>query len=304
MEGHASQAVNGSRSTTVILLAGLPASGKSTLARRLKEEYCRRGEETGRRAIHLEYDELEDSIVSQKTEEARREAWNQARQVAVHQLEERLREQFAAVTSNDHSHPPLLVLLDDNFHLRGMRKQIHRLLLNYKPISFGIIWVQAPLEKCMERNRDRQRQVPDSVLEKINETMELPRAAWESNWISVVDETPLQDILAFVESCPEILDLPEKADEEQQEADRQLTMQNQSHNWDNILRTWVGKVAKYDKTLAKGANEARKSVMKLAKDNDGNLTQDDFISAFVELVVADDKSKSQDELVALLKNHN
>lgn len=267
------------RTPTVILFGGLPASGKSTLARRLVEWF-------GQGVIHLEYDELEDDIIQQKIEEERREAWNQARKVALNKLEMYLQK----LKSNEES--PSIFLLDDNFHLRGMRKQIHRLLLNHKPLHFGIIWMRTPLDVCLERNQRRERKIPLDVFEKMNQAMEAPRAAWEDYYIEVDNDTSFETIVSFVQACPEIVDLPsETVDEQQQQADRQRTMQNANHNWDKLLRTWVGKVAKYDKKLAQNANEARKDVMKLVKETQGNFTEDAVMSQFVSLIIANEEGR-------------
>jgi len=297
MDRQTLQPLKANRSATVILMGGLPASGKSTLARRLVAAFSGDEKGTERRAIHLEYDAFEDSIAAQKSEQQSPEAWNQARRATVTQLEDHLRNQFASSNDKD---PPLLILMDDNFHLRGMRKQIHRLLLNFKPVNFGVIWMQTPLETCLDRNRRRARQIPEHVLQKMNENLEPPRTGWENYWLPVGDGTSFQTIVSFVESCAEIVDLPEKVDEAQQEADRQITMQSQSHNWDKLLRSWVGKVAKYDKNLARSANDSRKGVMELAKDPDNVLGQEDLSSAFIDLLLSSDKSKSREELIFLL----
>jgi tRNA uridine 5-carbamoylmethylation protein Kti12 len=277
--------------TTVILFGGLPASGKSTLARRLVKEY-------EGRVNHLEYDALEDSIVAQQTEEERREAWNEARQVAIQQLEDHFTNNDEATADDDVARR--LILMDDNFHLRGMRKQIHRILLNHKPVNFGIIWMQTPMQTCLERNRQRERQIPVHVFEKMSQAMEPPRIAWENSWIEVGEDASFGNVLSFVEACPEIVDLPE-VNEEQQEADRQVTAQSQSHNWDKLVRGWVGKVAEYDKTLARAANDARKGVLKLAKEQE-TCTEKELVIIFVDLVVAGDDGRSRSDLMEVLTN--
>lgn len=274
--------------TTVILLGGLPASGKSTLARRLVETL-------GSGAIHLEYDQLEDSLVENRIKEERREAWHEARKVAVSELETRL---LQAKSSDD---CPFIFLLDDNFHLRGMRKQIHRMLLKYKPIKFGIIWMKTPMETCLDRNQHRERKVPHHVFEKMGLAVELPRAVWEENCLLVDENTPFQSVISFVESCSEIVDLPETIDEEQQEVDRQLTLQSQKHNCDKLLRRWVGTIAKYDKRRAAHANEARRNAMKLlSSDTYTNTDDDDLMILFVSLAIADVESRHH--VIQLLRN--
>ena len=57
---------------SVVVLAGLPASGKSTLARKLEQRFNRHKnnvetlehDEEIRRLIHIEYDGLEDNLMS------------------------------------------------------------------------------------------------------------------------------------------------------------------------------------------------------------------------------------------------
>ena len=133
-------------------MAGLPASGKSTLARKLVQRFNENdrinkipeSNKKRQKLIHIEYDDLEDNLLSSITTEGteidettdevgdqRREAWNQARQHAVQQLEGGLQKIIGA-SSNETStsvKTDTIILMDDNFHLRGMRKQIHRLLL-------------------------------------------------------------------------------------------------------------------------------------------------------------------------------
>lgn len=295
MEQNASHrpAVKSSPRTTVILFCGLPASGKSTLARQLEKSY-------DGSVIHLEYDALEDSMVAEQSERQRRRAWNQARQVAISKMEDHFRTPNDETTPND-TGVPRLILMDDNFHLRGMRKQIHRILLNHKPVNFGIIWVETPLPVCLERNLKRKRQIPVEVIEKMSLAMEPPRAAWESSWIQVGTDTPLETVFSFLESCQEILDLPEAISEEQQEADRRATAQSQSHNWDKLVRGWVGKVAKYDNSLARKANDARKTVLQQAKEQNLTCTEGGLLSNFVDLVVADGKANLRSDLIKLLR---
>jgi tRNA uridine 5-carbamoylmethylation protein Kti12 len=301
-------------SATVILICGLPASGKSTLARKLKDHFQEsQSSNTSRRAVvhYLEYDAFEDLIVSQQQqqeeeeERGRREAWNQARQVVLKELEQHLQADESSESESSDS----IILMDDNFHLRGMRKQIHRLLLlQHRPIQFGVLWVDATLESCLERNRQRERrQIPESVILKMQSTFEPPTltkaaavSAWEANWMSVTDKTQFESVVEFVEHCVDIVDLPEEEhqdveQQQQQEADRAKTLQNQRHAWDKLLRTWVGQVAKYDKQFARGANMARKELLQRIKDPNfsdigisSSITNDDILmlESFLDLLLA------------------
>lgn len=183
-----------SETTAVILFGGLPASGKSTMARKIKDYF-----HDTRRVVHLEYDALEDQIASEQQEKDDIAAWNEARLTAVQQLEGILKTPPNAA---------LLILMDDNFHLRGMRKKIHRLLLNYRPIRFGVIWMETDLDVCLQRNGLRERRIPHDVLLKMKLNLESPRSNWERNWISVSDDTAFKSILSFDEVAYAMVSTP------------------------------------------------------------------------------------------------
>lgn len=272
------------------MLGGLPASGKSTLAKKIRAHF---ETDDNLSCVHLEYDVFEDEISStlrdvesetkpQEEKEISIAAWNEARKATVDKLEDILRK---------HLTESLIVLLDDNYHLRGMRKQIHRLLLNHdhgpgQTLNFGILWMGTNLETCLQRNESRTRQVPKHVIQKMKDTLEKPRANWEAYCLSISDETPFEQTLSFIINCQEIQKLPQDlVDSELQEKDRIQTSENQRHNWDKLLRSWVGQVAKHDKTLARGANTARKEVLAHIKASVSDTESDgDLLERFIDSV--------------------
>jgi tRNA uridine 5-carbamoylmethylation protein Kti12 len=321
---------------SVILLAGLPASGKSTLVRKLMERFDEDDRATSNdphtverandddaiykfKFIHIEYDNLEDGLLSSVDIERigrdgngneignrRRDAWNQARQHAVEQMEQEIQKIIAmgessAPTSNTSTiaTEETVILMDDNFHLRGMRKQIHRLLLNYRPIRFGILYLETSLDICLERNckRSGRRQVPSDIIVKMSTSFEPPRVAWEvcstktvANYDSSEDDcVKFEEIVKFIQDCPNIVELPsddDVIDVELQAADRTKTRESQIHSLDKLLRSYVGRVAKFDKTFAKKANSARKTVMEEFKA--GRIDNECIADAFLEHVVPAD----------------
>jgi len=312
---------------SVVLLAGLPASGKSTLAREIEERFneddrtCGDAEtptrtETFRELVHIEYDVIEDDLLSSVdtdrgdthgVEEAigsrRRDAWNQARQKAVERMETEIRkirirkESPPADSSSTFISPStgrdVIILMDDNFHLRGMRKQIHRLLLNYKPIRFGIIYLETPLDVCLERNSKRSgsRQIPKYIIEKMNFSFEPPRAAWEVCSTKTVVNNDFEGIIKFIEECPSIVDLPDVIDEKQQAEDRAKTLESEIHSLDKLLRSYVGRVAKVDKRLAKRANLAKKTVLEEFKSM--KINNEGVNDTFLNLVLKDSPLASE-----------
>jgi tRNA uridine 5-carbamoylmethylation protein Kti12 len=359
-----------SNTVTVLLLVGLPASGKSTLANKLKKVYelgihdavIQQGDYSQinpttasttptlttsakpirkrGRFVYIEYDAIEESLLlnhtstishnrtkvdqdindkatsasferqqQQQQQQHQREAWNQARVVAMETLQQELDATITSCSSatnattlagqqqqpttdglaTNGSSSRTIILLDDNFHLRGMRKQIHRLLLRYHTddtenetksirIQFGILWVTCSMEICLERNRKRNQQqqqqrrrrrvVSDQIIRTMNETLEPPtRSAWEvGNTLIISQDTTLASTVNFVEHCPDIVEkvippnlLP--VDKEQQTIDRTNTLTNPMHQLDQLLRQWVGQTAKYDQRYAKAANLARRELL-------------------------------------------
>ena len=183
-----------------------------------------------------------------------------------------------------------------------MRKQIHRLLLNYRPIRFGILYLETPLEVCLERNRTRsgRRRIPCEVIEKMSTSFEPPRVFWEVSSTMTIPDVPetnddaFEEIVKFVQDCPEIIDLPnEKIDLEQQASDRAKTRENEVHGLDKRLRSYIGKVAKFDKSLARSANTARKTIMEDFKA--GKVDTVDVVDAFLDVLVPTTSSMNEEE---------
>lgn len=283
------------------MLGGLPASGKSTLAKKIHAHF--ESDDTIS-CVYLEYDAFEDRISSTlqdiESETKPQEAWKEARKAAVDNLEDVLRKPRAE---------SLLVLMDDNYYLRGMRKQIHRLLLNHdhgpdKPLNFGILWMETDVETCFHRNESRARQVPMHVIQKMKDTLEKPRANWEAYSLSISDATQFEDILSFINDCQEIQEMPQDwMDAEQLKNDRRQTSENQRHNWDKLLRSWVGQAVKYDKVLARSANSARKEVLAQIKATASDIqSETDLLERFIDSVVTStDRGSIHQELKSVLQ---
>ena len=322
----------------VILLSGLPASGKSTLARRLKERFnidddcVKEGAKVDGavyRLLHIEYDSIEESLFSSGdmisngrddgfNQARRRDAWNQARQNAVDRMEQHIQKLMA--DGDFESHLALgpskslsekrdsIILMDDNFHLRGMRKKIHRVLLKYRPIRFGILHLETPVDTCLQRNykRSGRRQIPSDIILKMSTNFEPPRAIWElSSAKRIVNydvagsnstvESKFEEIVEFIENCPTIVNFPSENDHKmfvkKKEADRAKTRKNQTHILDQLLRSYVGRISSFDKTLAKNANSARKKVMEEFKA--GRITYNACLSdAFLDVLVIENEVDS------------
>jgi tRNA uridine 5-carbamoylmethylation protein Kti12 len=246
--------------TTVLLLVGLPGSGKSTLARHL----C----EFRRQSSHIEYDAISRSIDSRDS----LDAWNQSRSIALEYLSTELR----SLSS--------LVILDDNYHLKSMRKVVYRFCQDRVSegsiIHFGVVYVNTPFRICMERNKLREGQhfVSDDVILKMQRSIEPPnesKAPWDAynmQFDYTDDERfiKLHDFINHLEkgtplSCYKLNHKEGKDILENLEFEREKTRQSKSHFHDQCLRKWVGFVSQIDKQKCNEANVARRHILEKLK---------------------------------------
>lgn len=164
----------------VVLLCGLPGSGKSSLSRSIQEKWNL----PNSACSIIEYDELQHDATSVQ-------AWHDARCNALSQLKRYLSQASSSEQQQQ------LILLDDNFHLKSMRKQIYLTLWQQRQTrnaSFGIIYMDTPLNICIERNNDRtERKVPEAVILRMHETLDRPSATnyWEQSVLTIVPTSQL-----------------------------------------------------------------------------------------------------------------
>lgn len=285
--------------TTVVLLCGLPASGKSTLAHWLLTS-CQDSKTT---VHHIEYDAVEGTLLEEKmanltsqkpsgqeerwNDEFSREIWKQSRSHSLELLKKRL-DLHATKTTTQHNKQQLIIM-DDNFHLRSMRREVFRICQecvaenDSTTIFFVILWLDVCKETCLQRNYKRTRKVPDDVIERMHETLEAPgKESFERCFLRVHDvhslwdpfkelssSTPscLSDIQHFIfrdsqKSYAPVLPPSPPIDTELLEEERKKTRESWLHSWDQRLRLWVGNVARISRQDTPKANQARKELLK------------------------------------------
>ena len=228
-----------SRSTTLVLLVcGLPGCGKSTFARDLLRQvnFVQEGSQTSLskkpsvECHHIEYDHLQNRLLDDSLSDDNNEvnngvvdlsleAWRKSRTAALEELRSLLQESSSTTKYR-------LILLDDNFHLRSMRKQVFKVCQKQiqsatKPshvgddvehfvsrtdspdrrsILFATIWIQSTVETCLRRNacRSPTRRVSEDTIHRIKSSCEPPivgSEAWEVHILSLSDEDNQLDIV-------------------------------------------------------------------------------------------------------------
>ncbi len=128
----------------LILLIGLPASGKSSLARSLAEK--------GDRAI-ISTDTIRQDLFG---DEAIQGPWLQVRT----EVERRMRNAVSQI----HKHSYAAAIYDATNAKRSYRKEAIYLARSVGFTFIAGVWVDTPLEVCLHRNQQRDRQVPDEII--------------------------------------------------------------------------------------------------------------------------------------------
>ncbi|XP_039990418.1 L-seryl-tRNA(Sec) kinase [Xiphias gladius] len=262
------------------VLCGLPAAGKSTLARTTLGAAAERGW----RATVVPYDDLipehafqtraaEDGV---KLQEMHTE-WKLHRQAVLQCIEQFLnkpdvlRELPSSCQINgaawercvrallqpealDHSQAeraPLVFLLDDNFYYPSMRYEVYQLARKYS-LGFCQVYLHCDLESCISRNQSRSEPIPTGVILEMVKRLESPnpqRNSWETKSIllNTTDSLSKCDIQGVMELISFALSNPLSPIEDstkQKEADRLKCASSVVHQADQACRRLISEAMK------------------------------------------------------------
>ncbi|GMI60980.1 hypothetical protein ScalyP_jg1901 [Parmales sp. scaly parma] len=280
---------------TVLCLCGLPASGKSTLSSRLSS-VCREGSSFSSVST-ISFDDIEQSISSSdgSTSSNTVEAWKAARPLALGQLTSLVTDfsvHYAGSPSTARARG--LIIVDDNFHYRSMRREIYSTLLSIVSsssspasansssfsVTLGFATLTVPLEVSVSTDSDRgSRSVGEEVIRKMAQRFEpvdpTKFPSCEKNSISLNGHDDVQGnvarLLEVIETSwaqPEraVVKVENVSDRvERIEADRIVSRTNRVARVDGVLRRLVGEVCRGGggggASRANSANRARKLVL-------------------------------------------
>lgn len=212
---------------SVNVLCGIPASGKSTLAREIVKNHhllSGYGGASYDDIFTVDYDAMilnkisnrvrDETILSQKI----RELWKYTRIKALERLKDIMEETYQK--NKLLSSKKIMITLDDNFYLRSMRREVHKICLEFAKskkniqlspgiciqnnnktygcklilprlrIGFITIHVATPLIVCLIRNAQRfpPHRIPKQILYDMSNLLQLPnplKANFESYYCSI-----------------------------------------------------------------------------------------------------------------------
>jgi tRNA uridine 5-carbamoylmethylation protein Kti12 len=342
----------------VVLVCGLPGAGKSTLCRHIarlleveEEEVDAADTAAGDGAdadadadAHhpvvvriIEYDQLmmmsststpntdddvphddDDQPDGQNQNNNNLAAWHAARATALEQLQEHIR-----MVAEMEDHRPGVTILDDNFYLRSMRKDVCRVLQQYCTstvllLVFGIIWVDVPLPVCLARNAARDSSSVDPhVIRRMHERMQVPLGTATYYWDQCTlrleygndddddphgsgaswTDTQLQSIkqfiqcglqpIAFPPTMPPLAELPQQDHQQPVNIDdnaKELRRLSLAQRRDAYWRCCVSTIGRQWPSWAQAANQARRQCL---LSNTEDASRDDFLQLFLSLCTAD-----------------
>ena len=245
--------------TCIVVLIGIPGSGKTELCRRLSEKL--KSEKSS--CIHVCYDQL-ISLEKQKNIIQEQGSWKEERGKIVRAVDSLLSD-AEVEKSNDNEFFRVLkkeyrsglekhtLLIDDNNYLQSMRHEYYQLCRKHQ-IGFAQLFMSCETETATKFNvsREADQQVPENVIKTMAAKLEIPnplKNKWEAfsftitNSPSVKTEDHLEMIEAVIEAAAShpVLAAEPEVSEEERERDRVSCTASLVHQADKLLRSLVNK---------------------------------------------------------------
>ncbi|XP_037661238.1 L-seryl-tRNA(Sec) kinase [Choloepus didactylus] len=279
-------ASHGPRKLGLCVLCGLPAAGKSTFARTLGH---RLQQEQGWAVGVVAYDDvMPDAFLEEASAPPLPSQWKLLRQELLKYLEGFL---MAVISQCQMSAPPnrteamwenfitclkdqdlissamreaqscylltklavsrpLVLILDDNFYYQSMRYEVYQLARKYS-LGFCQLFLDCPLETCLQRNGQRSRALPAETIHLMGRKIEKPspeKNAWEHNSLTIQSPERSSEVSQEVtDLLLTALENPVKYVEDnvqQKETDRIICSTSVLHQADQTLRRIVSQTMK------------------------------------------------------------
>jgi O-phosphoseryl-tRNA(Sec) kinase len=186
----------------VVALCGIPASGKTTLARQIIHHHPPPSKVELVSTDHWRDEAFYADFSPKKENEVRRKALERARDLA---------------------DSGVSVVHDDTNYYASMRHEIREIALNHTCV-YGTVFVTTPLEVALKWNKERRMIIPEHVIRRIDDRLDIPgkKYAWDEP-LATIDLSRK----SATQGAIEILEALQKAQAEEQPQDVSKTENNQ-----------------------------------------------------------------------------
>ncbi len=252
-------------SNFLIILVGLPASGKSTFAFKLKEELELK--------FHNKVKVIDPDIIREKVFPNSFDFKN----------EPQIREKNI-LSVRKHLNKGYIVISDDLNYYSSMRHDL-KLIADSLNIKFYIIHISTPLRLCVKRNEERGKPIPNEVIENIyNKFDNFDKYKWDTPY-ETYDINQTRDTVQFIENLTDKLALNLQEQIKCKDPLKKISSISIREKIDLITRKYVGELLKNPKyhISKKAILEYRKSFIKKQSDN---LIEEDKILKDFKLYLA------------------
>lgn len=165
-----------------VSLIGIPGSGKSTTALKILDLSMRNQLEAG--VIIISFDdfvcpdlsELSKGVYKQSREDLMENVQEFMMKLKTKDIESVLKSHRLKISEKNYylkDNSPILVLLDDNMYFRSMRQKV-RAVCRKINCDYFQIFIKSSIEDAIERNKKRKNPVPDEIIEKMFNNLEVP----------------------------------------------------------------------------------------------------------------------------------
>lgn len=237
------------KSNFLIILVGLPASGKSTFAFKLKEELELRFQ---KKVKVIDPDIIRDSVFPNSFD---------------FKNEPQIREKNIQ-SVRKHLNKGYIVISDDLNYYSSMRHDL-KLIADSLKIKFYIIHISTPLRLCEKRNEERVKPIPNEVIQSIfNKFDNFNKYKWDIPY-DTYDITQTRDVIQFIENLINKIALNLQEQIKCKDSLQKKPSPSIREQIDLITRKYVGELLKNPKyqISKKAILEHRKSFIKIQADN-------------------------------------